>query len=169
MPNEPAWPARPEPSSYAHTGVGGKSGCSRRRISLWMKEYWPGPLGVATTMPLPGTGTGSRNFLSPVRACPRWEPSSTAARPRCAVGLTSAAPAPMLYCRNCLRDLSAITLTHSADHPTRERQRHEPLRQAPLGLPDGGALPRFLCVSSMTLPLIRRAAPRFAQGPMVLG
>ncbi len=39
-------------------------------ISRWVNEYWLVPLGVATTMPVPGTGSGSRNFrsLPPVRA-----------------------------------------------------------------------------------------------------
>src|SRR5213078_1128289 len=110
MPNEPAWPARPEPSSYAHTGVGGRSGCSLRRISRWVKEYRPGPLGLATTMPSPGTGSGWRNLRRPLPADP-GPPPLKVARPRRAAGIASTAPVATPYCRNRLRVVSVMIST----------------------------------------------------------
>ena len=58
IPNEPAWPPSPEPSSYAQIGVGGKLGCSCRAIGRCVNAYWFIPLGVATTIPAPGNGNG---------------------------------------------------------------------------------------------------------------
>src|SRR5450759_3326850 len=151
MPNEPAWPARPEPSSYAHTGVGGRLGCSRRRISRWENAYRLVPLGVATTIPLPGTGTGSRNFLSPSPASLSWALRKLAARPRCAAGMASTAPAPTPYCRNCLRVVPAIVFSYSAIRATRTDSHHEPLWQPPSAPERGAPLLGFFCVSSMAL------------------
>ncbi len=65
IPNEPAWPASPEPSSYAHNGVGGRCGMQlprdlglRERVLVRLRS------GVATTIPAPGSGTGWTYFVS---------------------------------------------------------------------------------------------------------
>jgi hypothetical protein len=60
IPNEPSCPATPLPSSYAQIGVGGRCGCSRRRICRCRSAYLPAAAGRATTIPAPGTGSGSR-------------------------------------------------------------------------------------------------------------
>ena len=85
IPNEPAWPPSPEPSSYAQSGVGGSSGCSCRAICVCVNAIDP---PVATTIPLPGNGTGSRYFL-------RLPPAAAFADGgRTPHGRASAAPAP---------------------------------------------------------------------------
>jgi hypothetical protein len=38
IPNEPAWPPSPEPSSYAQTGVDGRSGWSCLLMVAWVNE-----------------------------------------------------------------------------------------------------------------------------------
>jgi hypothetical protein len=38
IPNEPAWPPSPEPSSYAQTGVDGRSGWSCLLMGVWVNE-----------------------------------------------------------------------------------------------------------------------------------
>src|SRR6266542_203171 len=70
MPNEPACPPSPDPSSYAQNGVGGRLGCRCRAISLSVKAYWFIPLGVATTIPAPGNGNGWIYLVSKLRAGP---------------------------------------------------------------------------------------------------
>src|SRR5271166_2365131 len=111
MPNEPACPDSPEPSSYAHTGVGGRSGCRRRRISRSEKAYRSGATWDATTMPRPGSGTGSRygRRLGPVgvadrAAAARATPGPAARADPVPRRATEAAPiAPTPYWRKRLR------------------------------------------------------------------
>ncbi len=91
IPNEPAWPASPEPSSDAHRGVGGRSGCSWRLISVSVKEYVFGALGEATTIPAPGTGRGWTYFAS----LPPF--AARAAGTRAAHGTASAPLTPKPY------------------------------------------------------------------------
>src|SRR6266545_6568188 len=73
-------------------------------ISVWMKLYWLSPLGLATTMPLPGRGTGSRNLAS-------LPPIAASAAGAASNGSASAAPTPAPYCRNRRRD-RAVILRH---------------------------------------------------------
>src|SRR4029453_8284269 len=68
MPNDPAWPPSPEPSSYAQNGVGRRLGCSCRAISRNVNAYWFIPLGGATTIPAPGNGNGWTYLVSKLRA-----------------------------------------------------------------------------------------------------
>src|SRR5450755_85789 len=115
MPSEPAWPDSPEPSSYAHTGVAGRSGCRWRRISRSEKAYRSGATWDATTMPSPGCGTGSTYLrrLGPVGpvgpAADRAVADRDALMPAARLGCvprraTEAAPiAPTPYWRKCLR------------------------------------------------------------------
>ena len=108
MPNEPACPPRPEPSSYAQTGVLGNWGCRRRWICLSVKRYSPGAAGVATTMPAPGTGSGSANGRRLTARPPaRAVVMAAAAAPERAAVTLSAAPA-MPYLRNPRRVVSVI-------------------------------------------------------------
>src|ERR1051326_9171624 len=108
-------------------------------------------MGVATTMPLPGTGTGSRNFLRPPPAGAGRLTASRAARPRCAAGMTSTAPAPMPYRRNCLRVVSAI-YAHLLCGPAPPERTGAVSSCGKTGLaPGGGALLHFFCVFATAL------------------
>ncbi len=63
------------------------------RDLVWRNEYALGPLGVATTIPAPGSGTGSMYFVS----LPPF--AALAPGSRTVHGTASAAPAPSPYCR----------------------------------------------------------------------
>ena len=98
IPNDPAWPSSPEPSSYAQIGVGGSRGCSCLAICFCVNEYASSPLGVATTIPSPGNGTFWMNFSS-------CAPTDAAAgRVRAAHGRRSIPPpAAALVCKKLRR------------------------------------------------------------------
>jgi hypothetical protein len=70
-----------------------------------VNEYWLLPLGVATMIPAPGNGTGSKYFVSlpPAAALATWV--------RAAHGSANAAPAPTPYCTKRRRVIPAIAHT----------------------------------------------------------
>jgi hypothetical protein len=73
-------------------------------ISFCVNEYWFVPLGVATTIPAPGTGSGWIYFVSMLRA-------GLAAIARRAVhGSVRAALTPMPYFRKLRLVIMAITI-----------------------------------------------------------
>jgi hypothetical protein len=60
-----------------------------------VNEYWFGPVGVATTIPAPRNGNGSRYFIS----LPAALLAAAAIRGRIARGNAKEAPIPSPYCR----------------------------------------------------------------------
>ncbi len=87
--HQPVHPYRAVP----HAALGG---CRRRRICLSVKWYWPGATWEATTMPAPGTGSGSTNGRRLGALPPSCAVPAAAAPGRTAV-TPSAAPAATPY------------------------------------------------------------------------
>jgi hypothetical protein len=90
-----------------------------------VNEYSLAPLGVATTIPAPGNGTGSRYFRSCGPAAAR------AAGVRAAHGSASAAPAPAPYRKKRRRViLSMAASPRPTAEPANQSKKENPAGQA---------------------------------------
>jgi hypothetical protein len=151
IPNEPAWPERPLPSSYAQSGVEGRSGCRWRQIWRSENAYLPSDAGRATTIPSPDTGN---------RCTKRRSGRRPPARARSATlhGNTSADPATNPDSSNRLRESLDIVPPIHRDHaraPSEHARSSHPLPDRTSG-PPRIAPPQFPARATAAPPRRRR-------------
>src|ERR1019366_5021219 len=93
-------------------------------ICVCVNEYAFGPLGVATTIPAAGTGTGSTYFLSQpaLILSAAFEARASGAPvgncPPARRGTASTAPAPNPYCKNRRREKRSTAPTFLEQQPS---------------------------------------------------